>query len=112
MSATLRAADDPETEDGKGPESTCAFAGTRPGEDEPVQRGSTVVFLTTPPCPDFEGTDENGGGTASTGGLACSTTSPAIDSAVSRPVPSAGRLSTTRSARRERSTRIWAGLPS
>ena len=56
-----------ESEDGKGPESTCGFAGTRPGEDEFVERGSTVVFLTTPPCPDFEGTDESGGGTDSTG---------------------------------------------
>ncbi len=45
-----------ESEDGQGPESTCGFAGTRPGEDELVERGSTVVFLTTPPCPDFEGT--------------------------------------------------------
>jgi hypothetical protein len=56
-----------ESEDGKGPESTCGFAGTRPGEDELVERGSTVVFLTTPPCPDFEGTDESGGSTDSTG---------------------------------------------
>ena len=56
-----------ESEDGKGPESTCGFAGTRPGGDELVERGSTVVFLTTPPCPDFEGTDESGGSTDSTG---------------------------------------------
>lgn len=56
-----------ESEDGKGPESTCGFAGTRPGEDELVERGSTVVFLTTPPCPDFGGTDESGEGTDSTG---------------------------------------------
>jgi hypothetical protein len=55
-----------ESEDGKGPESTCGFAGTRPGQDELVERGSTVVFLTTPPCPDYEGTDEYGGGTDST----------------------------------------------
>ena len=57
-----------ESEDGKGPKTTCGFAGTRPGKDELVERGSTVVFLTDPPpCPDFEETDEYGGGTDSTG---------------------------------------------
>ena len=57
-----------ESEDGKGPESTCRFAGTRPGKDELVERGSTVVFRTfPPPCRNVEGTDENGEGTDSTG---------------------------------------------